>query len=192
MSNLRIKTLRRLTEKEFFKDDIYERISKLSNVKYIGFTMERKTKKTEYFNFHFIVEGKKHKILGRPKYLQIIQIPITDKFKKFYRLYDEQSVKVFSNDPSFKYFMCYALAKKKAVIVNSATKKFLGRALIEPPRKTNPQLKLMLNKHMYYMLGFLANDNIDKFLSKKYYLDKDKFNDLWRYTQNSLKRFERL
>ena len=186
MGNVTIGYIRKMTEISFFKKSIQERKNELGKVFYTGFTMEKKDKEVETFNFHFIVEGKYNQLYGRPKYLEIIQIPVTKEFRKFYDLYNEQPVKIFSNDPSFKYYMAYALNKYGGVIINNATKKHLGKALTTPARKNNPNNKIMMNKHLYFLTDFLKPKRIKNYLQEKYFIDKNKFNDIWNSTQSKI------
>lgn len=180
-SRLTVAHLRRLSRTPYFKRSIQERSSELGGVRYVGFTMDTKIGSSEYFNFCFVVEGAfSKKINKRPEYLEILQVEITDEFKKFFNLYNKQPVKIFSSDPSFKYYIAYALTKRNAVIINPATVKHLGKSLTRPAIRNNPRNKLMMNKHFYFLTKFIRSDSILQYMSKKYLLDKDKFTFLWK------------
>jgi hypothetical protein len=183
-SKLTIKKLKLFTKKTMFKQPINVRKKEVGKVTYLGWSKEIYSydinKLVSATNFYFLVEGKKYfdkkrKKYLRPKYLQILQVPyIKDYPKRFKFLYDEHNVKIYSSDPSFKYYLAFALNKANAVVVNKYTKKELGIALTHYPKIRNPKLHKEMNKHFYKLVEFISTKKVEKYMSKKYYLGINK------------------
>jgi hypothetical protein len=167
-----------------FKLPINKRKKDVGKIKYLGWSKEIYSydinKLISATNFYFLVEGKKYfdkkrKKYLRPKYLQILQIPyIKDYPKRFKYLYNEHTVKIYSSDPSFKYYLAYALNKANAVIVNNYTKKELGIALTHFPKMRNPKLHQEMNKHFYRLIEFISIKKVESYMQDRFYLGINK------------------
>jgi len=183
-SKINLRTLKNMTKNTMFKRPINQRKKELGKIIYKGWSKEIYNLDTNKLigtiNLYFVVEGKKYfdkkrKKYIRPNYLQILEVPyIKDYHIKFTKLIEEHPVKIYSDDPSFKYYLAYALNKSNAVLINSFTKKQLGIALTKRPKVRNPKLHKELNKHFYKLVEFISTKRIDKYLNKKTYLGINK------------------
>jgi len=108
--------------------------------------------------------------------MQIIQLPYRQEYreKSFQSFYEETPIKIFSSDPSFQYFLAYALNKVNAVVINRETSKHLGVALTKKPKTRNPVLHKELNKHMYKLIEFISSKKLNRYINEKTYLGMNK------------------
>jgi len=181
-SQLSLKNLKYNTQNTMFKESINKRKKQLGKIEYKGWSIEYYEIQEEvlvpFINLYFIVEGKKYfdkknKIHKRPKYLQILQIPYREYHKeRFSELYINDPIKLYSDDPSFKYYLAYALNKVGSVILNNYTISKLGKALTAYPKIRNKKLHKELNKHFYKLIEFISTKKVERYLTKKYFLDK--------------------
>ncbi|MCK5536496.1 MAG: hypothetical protein KAI79_06695, partial [Bacteroidales bacterium] len=137
-SKLTVNELYTLSQSSMFKTKTKVRASKVGKIHYVGFkyTYHRDhqgdKKLIVYINLYFYVMGASHKG-KREKYLLVAKFPYTTKIKNMKRLYDEP-VQIFSSDPSFKYYLTYALNKFNAVITDDLTfVNHLGQSLTQKP-----------------------------------------------------------
>jgi len=182
-SNIDVRHLKNYTKHTMFKIPINKRKKQLGKITYKGWSIEIYGAGNNFVavaNLYFVVEGKKYKekLTGRilrPKYMQVLQIPYKKSYhKRFETLYEGTPVKIYSSDPSFKYYLAYALNTINAVVINEETKKNLGIALTKRPRIRNPKLHKEFNKHFYKLIEFISTKKINKYLDKKYYLGINK------------------
>ena len=182
-SQITIYHLKQFTKNTMFKIPINKRKKQVGKITYKGWSRELYSlgnRIIAVINLYFIVEGKKYfdkkkKKYLRPKYLQILQIPYKKSYhKRFKAIYDDIPVKIYSSDPSFKYYLAYALNTIKAVVINKETQKELGIALTQRPNIRNPKLHKEMNKHFYKLVEFLATKKMANYLNDKYYLGINK------------------
>jgi len=182
-SELDIRTLKNNTKNTMFKRPINKRKKDVGKIKYLGWSKELVSdgnKIRAMCNLYFIVDGLKHfdkktQKTTRPQYMQIVQIPYKKSYKnRFDSMYEGTPVKVFSSDPSFKYFLAYALNTVNAVVINKKTKKWLGEALTKRPKIRNKNLHKEMNKHMYKLVEFLATKKIAKYVNDETYIGMNK------------------
>ena len=182
-SKINIRNLKEYTKNTMFKTPINKRKKELGKITYKGWSKELYSlgnRIVAVINLYFIVEGKKYfdkkrKRHLRPKYLQILQIPYKKSYhSRFQAIYDDVPVKIYSSDPSFKYYLAYALNTINAVVRNKETEKELGVALRRRPSIRNPKLHKEFNKHFYKLVEFIATKKMSKYLDEKYYLGIDK------------------
>jgi len=128
-----------------------------------------------HIKLYFYVTGAKYKGKKRERYLICAQFPYSRDFKTLKNLYD-LPVKLFSSDPSFKYYFSYALNKHNAVITDeNVILRHLGKSLTNIPKKRNPNLNTELTKHFYKFFIFAKTKRPNDILKKQYNLGK-KFN----------------
>jgi hypothetical protein len=186
-SKIDIRHLKNYTKRTMFKTPINIRKKDIGKITYKGWSLELYGGGNAIVataNLYFLVEGKKYfdkkrKRFVRPKYYQILQIPYKKSYHtRFETLYEGTPVKIFSQDPSFKYYLAYALNTINAVVINNETKKHLGRALIDRPLVRNPKLHKEFNKHFYKLVEFISTKKINRYLNEKYYLGINKMPQL--------------
>lgn len=181
-SKLDIRHLKNFTKNTMFKIPINKRKKELGKITYKGYSKELYTMDNRFVsvvNLYFVVQGKEYKSKSggrkRANYMQILQIPYKKIYKgKFETIYDDVSVKIFSEDPSFKYYLAYALNQAKAVIINEYTQKHLGIALTKKPILRNKKLHKEFNKHFYKLVEFISTKKMSKYLDKRYFLGVNK------------------
>jgi len=184
-SKINIRNLKEATKKTMFKIPINKRKKEVGKSEYKGWSIELATDDNKFLgvaNLYFVVEGKEYKDKSgrkqRPRYLQILQIPYKKSYhQKFEKIYDNTPVKIYSSDPSFQYFLAYALNTINAVVINDETKKKLGIALTKKPKIRNKKLHKELNKHFYKLVEFISTKKIQKYFDKKFYLGINKMPD---------------
>ena len=186
-SKLDIRHLKNFTKNTMFKISINKRKKEVGKIFYKGWSLEL-YKEDNYFlavaNLYFFVQGKKYfdkqkRKYVRPTYLEILQIPYKKSYKEsFDVLYEKTPIKIFSSDPSFKFYLAYALNKANAVVINDYTKKELGIALSNRPIINNPFLHKEFNKHFYKLVEFIAKRKVAHYLNDKYYLGINKMPNL--------------
>ena len=173
-NGISVNKLIKLSGDDFFSIGITERAKQVGKFKYLGFkyVLHRNSKKqlVVFIKLYFIVQGAKHNN-KRERYTLAAMFPYKRKIKNMKRLYD-LPVKLFSSDPSFKYYFAYALNKSNLVITDERVIiKHLGESLTKPPVKRNPNLVKQLTKHFYKLFKFIANKKPKDYLDKKYELD---------------------
>jgi hypothetical protein len=182
-SKINIRNLKEFTKNTMFKTPINKRKKDVGKITYKGWSKELYSlgnKIVAAANLYFVVEGKRYfdkkkKVFRRPKYIQILQIPYKKSYhKQFKAIYDDTPVKIYSSDPSFKYYLAYALNTINAVVRNKETEKELGIALTKRPNIRNPKLHKEFNKHFYRLVEFIASKRISKYLDDRYYLGINK------------------
>jgi hypothetical protein len=182
-SKINIRNLKEFTKRTMFRTPINKRKKDVGAITYKGWSIELYSAGNSIVgvaNLYFLVEGKKYidkktKKIKRPKYYQILQIPYKKSYNiSFGKMYDDTPVKIFSQDPSFKYYLAYALNTINAVVINKETKKHLGIALTKRPTMRNKKLHKEFNKHFYRVVEFIASKKISKYLDKKLYLGMNK------------------
>lgn len=183
-----VNMLQRLSERSMFKTATKVRAKDVGGFKYIGYrfvyheSSSQKFKKkwknldgsplSLHIKMYFYVNGAKHKGKKREKYLVCAQFPYRREFKTLQNLYN-MPVKLFSSDPSFKYYFAYALNKRDAAIVDeNVVLKHLGESLTSSPKKRNPNLTAELTKHFFKFFIFIKNKRPMDIMHKKYQLGK--------------------
>jgi len=182
-SSLTIRTLKEATKNTMFKTPINQRKKELGKIEYKGWSIEMDSVGSEFkglATFYFLVESKLHKDkktkkTKRFKYIQILQIPYKKSLKeKFIKIYDTYPVKIYSSDPSFKYYFAYVLNTQNAVVVNKTTKKNLGIALTKKPLVRNKKFHKEFNKHFYKLVEFISSKKVSTYMNDKTYLGMNK------------------
>jgi len=182
-SKITVRSLKNFTKKTMFKTPINKRKKDIGKITYKGYSLELYTIGNKIYsvaNLYFFVEGKKFfdkktKKHKRPTYIQILQIPYKKEYNtRFDYIFENTPIKIYSSDPSFKYYLAYALNKINAVVITNETKKNLGIALKRKPIVNNPTLHKEFNKHFYKLVEFLYTKKMNKYFDKKYFLGINK------------------
>jgi len=187
-SKLSVRILQERSNQTIFKTRTNERASAVGSFKYIGYRyvyheensqpFKKKWKNLDgtplslHIKMYFYVYGAKHKGKKRQRYLICAQFPFKKGFETLETLYDTP-VKLFSSDPSFKYFFSYALNKENALIVDEyVILKHLGNSIKNAPKKRNPNLHTELTKHFFKFFEFVRFKRPQTFLQRRYFLKK--------------------
>jgi len=176
LSNYSIKDLIKFSKNTIFSRPIQQRVKQVGNFKYLGFKYSihknKQNKLQVYIKLYFIVQGAKYKN-KRQKYILVVMLPYIRKIKNLKRLYD-LPVKLFSSDPSFKYYFAYVLYKSNLLIDDEKQiLRYLGRALTQEPIKRNPAFHKELTKHFFKLFQFIANKSPRQYLDDRHELPPD-------------------
>ena len=173
-SRLTVNELYNLSNTSMFKTSIEDRAFKVGKVIYKGFKYiyhrNPKGKLVLYVNLYFYVNGAPHKSI-RERYLLVAKFPYIKDIKNIKRLYN-YPVQIFSSDPSFKYYLTYALNQFNAVITDDIQYvNHLGKSLTTKPNINNPKRMAELTKHFFKFFNFIGNVPPKRYLDKKYEID---------------------
>ena len=173
-NGISINKLIKMSGDSFFKIGTDLRSKTVGKFTYLGFkyVLHRNSKKNlvVFIKLYFIVQGVKHDG-KRERYTLAAMLPYRSDIKNMKRLYD-LPVKLFSSDPSFKWYFAYVLNKSDLVINDEKIiLAHLGESLTKPPKKRNPNLVKQLTKHFYKFFIFIANKKPKEYLDKKYELE---------------------
>jgi hypothetical protein len=176
MKEITVNKLLEYSKNSFFKINTDIRAKRVGTFKYIGFKSvfhRNKDKKLVlYVDLIFLVKGENHKG-KRETYTIIAKFPYVKGIKNLKRLYD-LPVKLFSSDPSFKYYFAYVFKQNNLLINNEKDLVlWLGDALLKPPTKRNPNQHKELTKHFYKFFIFISNKKPKDILDKRFELKTD-------------------
>jgi len=174
--DITVNKLIKMSGDEFFKIGTSERAKRVGKFTYLGFkyVLHRNDKKklVVYIKLYFIAQGAKNNG-KRERYTLVAMLPFKRKIKNMKRLYD-LPVKLFSSDPSFKWYFAYALNKYNLVINDEKViLRHLGESLTTAPKKRNPDLVKQLTKHFYKFFVFISNKKPREYLNDKFELSPD-------------------
>lgn len=173
-NGISVNKLIKLSGDEFFNIGTAQRAKGVGKFTYLGFkyVLHRNSKKKliVYIKLYFIVQGVKNDG-KRERYTLAAMFPYKRDIKNMKRLFD-LPVKLFSSDPSFKWFFAYALNKSNLVINDEKiVLAHLGESLTKAPKKRNPNLVKQLTKHFYKFFVFIGNKKPKEYLDDKFELE---------------------